>query len=388
MIALQVLAGLCLAAWAFMLLVWGRFWTADIRLKPRPAPAQWPEVVGVIPARDEADSIAQVVRGHLGGAYPGLFSLVVVDDNSSDGTAKLAHEAAQGLPRRLTVLAGQALPPGWTGKLWAQAQGVTEARRLAPEAKYVLLCDADIVFGKSTLTRLVAQAEAEDSSLVSLMARLDARGFWASILIPAFILFFQKLYPFAWSNDPKTRWMAAAAGGVMLTRADALAELELPGSIRGALIDDCTLARRIKQSGRKIWIGLAEPREAVSLRDNRGFDSIWTMVARTAYAQLNNSALLLFGCLLGLAFLYLSAPLVLLTLPLHGDAVAAVLGAAAWALMTLAFLPTCHDYRRLWAAPLLPLAGLLYGLMTFDSGRRSWLGKGGAWKGRTYPSAG
>jgi len=386
MIALQVLAGLCLAAWAFMLLVWGRFWTADIRLKPRRAPAQWPEVVGVIPARDEADSIAQVVKGHLGGAYPGLFSLVVVDDNSTDATAKLAHDAAQGLPRRLTVLSGAPLPPGWTGKLWAQQQGVEEARRLAPEAKYVLLCDADIVFGKKTLTRLVAQAEAENAALVSLMARLDARGFWASILIPAFILFFQKLYPFAWSNDPKKRWMAAAAGGVMLTRADALAELELPGSIRGALIDDCTLARRIKQSGRRIWIGLAEPREAVSLRDNRGFASIWSMVARTAYAQLNNSALLLFGCLLGLAFLYLSGPLVLLTLPLHRDATAALFGAAAWALMTLAFLPTCYDYRRLWAAPLLPLAGLLYGLMTFDSGRRSWLGKGGAWKGRTYPA--
>ena len=419
MFALDLLGAAAFAAWVFLLLAWGRFWTADMRLArlparadparspagplkldllraPQPArarppkeaeavSAKWPEVVGVIPARDEADSIGQVVEAHLGGRYPGLFSLVLVDDASSDGTAEIAKAAAEGLPRRLSVIAGEALPPGWTGKLWAQAQGLAAARRLAPEAKYVLLCDADIVFGKATLTRLVAQAEAEGAALVSLMARLDARGFWASILIPAFILFFQKLYPFAWSNDPKRR-TAAAAGGVMLARAEALQALNLPASIQGALIDDCALAAKIKRSGRKTWIGLAAPGEAVSLRDNRGFGSIWSMVARTAYAQLGNNPWLLWGCLFGLAFLYLAGPALLLTLPWHGSVAAASFGAAAWGLMTLAFLPTAYDYGRPWAAPLLPLAGLLYGLMTFDSARRSWQGRGGAWKGRTYPA--
>lgn len=382
------LAGLSLAAWLFLLLFWGRFWMADVRLRPRPAPAQWPGVVGVIPARDEADSIAAVVAAHLGGDYPGEFHLIVVDDNSSDATAALARAAAGANPGRLTVLPGQPLPTGWTGKLWAQQQGVQAALRQAPGAKYLLLCDADIVFGPHTLRALAAQAEAEDAALVSLMARLDARGFWASLLIPAFIFFFQKLYPFGWSNRADRPWAAAAAGGVMLARAEAMSALDLPASIRGALIDDCTLAARIKRSGRRTWIGLAGPGEAVSLRDNRGFASIWSMVARTAYAQLDKNPLLLAGCLIGLALLYLAGPAAALGWFQHRDAAAAGLGFAAWAAMSAAFLPTCLDYRRAWAAPLLPLAGLLYGLMTFDSARRTWAGKGGAWKGRTYPSAG
>lgn len=382
---LTLLAGLSLAAWLFMLLFWGRFWMADVRLQSRPAPARWPAVVGVIPARDEAESIAAVVAAHLGGDYRGDFHLVVVDDNSSDGTADLARAAAGAGPERLTVLPGQPLPSGWTGKLWAQQQGVQAALQRAPEAAYLLLCDADIVFGPHTLGALAAQAEATDAALVSLMARLDARGFWASLLIPAFIFFFQKLYPFPWSNRGDRPWAAAAAGGVMLVRTDAVTALDLPASIRGALIDDCTLAARIKRSGRKTWIGLAAPGEAVSLRDNRGFASIWSMVARTAYAQLGKNPLLLAGCLLGLVLLYLAGPAVALGWIWHRDGLAAQLGLAAWAAMTLAFLPTCLDYRRPWTAPLLPLAGLLYGLMTFDSARRTWQGKGGAWKGRTYP---
>jgi hopene-associated glycosyltransferase HpnB len=385
MLTLSLLAGLSLAAWLFMLLFWGGFWRADVRLPPAADPAAWPAVAGVVPARDEADSIGAVVQAHLAARYPGDFHLVVVDDNSADGTAVLARAAGAAAPERLTVTPGRPLPAGWTGKLWAQQQGVEAARAQLPHAKYLLLCDADIVFGPDTLRRLAAQAEHEEAALVSLMARLDARGFWASLLIPAFILFFQKLYPFAWSNRPERRWLAAAAGGVMLVRAEAAAALDLPASIRGALIDDCSLAARIKRSGRTTWIGLAREGEAVSLRDNRGFASIWSMVARTAYAQLGKNPLLLLGCLAGLALLYLAGPVVLLTWAWHRDALAAGLGLAAWAAMTLAFLPTCLDYRRPWAAPLLPLAGLLYGLMTFDSARRSWLGRGGAWKGRTYP---
>ncbi len=386
-LVLDGLGGLSLAAWVFMLLFWGQFWRANQRLRPAPVPPVWPSIVGVIPARDEADSIAQVVNAHLSSAYPGAFSLIVIDDASTDGTGALARAAAQGKAHALQVIDGAALPPGWTGKLWAQAQGVARARETAPEARYLLLCDADIVFGPETLGRLVAKAEADRLSLVSLMARLDARGPWASLLIPAFVFFFQKLYPFAWANSPK-RSSAAAAGGVMLVRADAVAELDLPASMRGALIDDCSLAAKVKRSGRPIWIGLAEPGMAISLRDNRGMESIWSMVARTAYAQLGHSPLLLAGALLGLCFLYVTGPALALSGAWLGATPAVWFGSAAWVLMSLAFFPTALDYRRPFVAPLLPLAAILYGAMTFDSARRSWQGAGGAWKGRTYPAIG
>ena len=384
--AMNGLGALNLTIWMFMLVFWGQFWRANQRLRPVPPPPAWPEIAGVIPARDEADSIGPVVQAHLASAYRGKFTLIVVDDSSSDGTGALARAAAQGKAHGLLVVDGAPLASGWTGKLWAQAQGLAKAREAAPDARYVLLCDADIAFGRDTLANLVAKAEAEELALVSLMARLDARGPFASLLIPAFVFFFQKLYPFAWANDP-ARTCAAAAGGVMLVRAEAVEKLDLPASIRGALIDDCSLAAKVKASGRRIWLGLAEPGAAVSLRDNRAIGSIWSMVARTAYAQLGHSPLVLMGSLLGLCFLYLTGPILALSGALHGHVPALWFGASAWVLMSLAFFPMALDYRRPWIAPLLPLAGLLYGAMTFDSARRHWLGQGGAWKGRTYPAA-
>ena len=383
---LNGLGALNLAVWIFMLLFWGQFWRANQRLRPVSPPPAWPEIAGLIPARDEADSIGRVVQAHLASAYRGKFTLIVVDDSSSDGTGDLARAAGLGQPHSLLVVDGAPLAQGWTGKLWAQAQGLAKAREAAPDARYFLLCDADIAFGPGTLGALVAKAEAEDLALVSLMARLDARGPFASLLIPAFVFFFQKLYPFAWANDP-ARKCAAAAGGVMLIRAEAVEKLDLPASISGALIDDCSLAAKVKASGRRIWLGLSEPGAAISLRDNRAMGSIWSMVARTAYAQLGHSPVLLAGSLLGLCFLYLTGPILLVSGALHGQIPALWFGASAWALMSLAFFPTALDYRRPWIAPLLPLAGLIYGAMTFDSARRYWQGQGGAWKGRTYPAA-
>lgn len=391
MSVLSLLAFAVLLAWLWLLSLHGGFWRADIRLGPdRAAPAEWPQIVAIIPARNEADTIADTIAAHLACDYPGIFSVVLVDDQSTDATVENARAAASRAPDRLGIIRGKPLPAGWTGKLWAQAQGVEAAFALAPRARFFLLCDADIRFGPHTLRRLVARAMSDNLALVSLMSRLDARGLWAGVLIPAFILFFQKLYPFAWANSRK-RKTAAAAGGVMLVATDRLRELNLPATIRGALIDDCTLAERIKHGpppGR-IFIGLAEPGEAVSGRDNRSLGSIWSMVARTAYAQLGYSALMLTLCLAGLAFVYLLGPAILLTWPWHKSGWAAVEGLGSWILMAIAFAPTLRDYGKpVWLAPLLPLAGFVYGLMTFDSARRSWAGKGGAWKGRTYPARG
>ncbi|MGR3716597.1 MAG: glycosyltransferase, partial [Thermohalobaculum sp.] len=309
----------------------------------------------------------------------------LVDDGSTDGTAAIARGMAATALRPIHVLEAPPLAAGWTGKLWALETGARAAADLAPEAGYILLTDADITHAPDTLARLVAQAEAQGLALVSLLARLDARGFWGALLIPAFAFFFQKLYPYRWINDP-ARDTAGAAGGCILVRREALAEIGGLAAIRDALIDDCALAARVKHGPprRAIWLGLASG-EAVSLRDNRTLGSIWTMVARNAFTQIRRSPLLLAGSMLALVVTYLAGPLAVLGLPLHGDNLTATLGAVAWMLSGLAYLPTIRLYRLApWRALGLPLAALLYGAMTLSSAVAHWRGRGGAWKGRTY----
>lgn len=353
---------------------------------PRLAPARgvnsWPAVAAVIPARNEEETIGPVVAAHAGSDYPGSFSLFVVDDHSTDATAARAAEASDG---RLTLVSAPPLPAGWTGKLWAVHSGLDAAFRKAPDAKYILLTDADIVFSKSTLSRLVAQAEERGDALTSLMARLDARGSWGGLLIPAFVYFFYKLYPFHVANDAE-KSLAAAAGGCMLVRRDALEAIGGVSAIRGKLIDDCALASAIKLSGRSIWLGAAKD-EAVSLRDNRSLSSIWSMVARSAFAQLNHSFLMLAGAVIGMILIYLAPPAIALSYPVHHLGVAATLSAAAWGLMAFTYLPIARLYRQAsWKAFFLPAAAFFYTLMSISSGLDHARGKGGRWKGRTYPA--
>lgn len=381
-----LIAAAAVAAWAVLLFARGGFWRADMRLGRPPSPLDWPEVVAVIPARNEAATIAEVLAAHASTTYPGRFSVVVVDDGSDDGTGEIARKAADGAARPVSVVDAPPLPEGWTGKLAALEAGLLHAASAHAEARWVLLTDADIRHAPETLARLVAQGEAGGLAAVSLMARLDDRGLWGGLLVPAFVFFFAKLYPFAWIANPANA-TAGAAGGCFLVRRDALDEIGGIASIRGALIDDCTLAARLKRSGRRraIWLGLATD-EVVSLRDNRPLWSIWKMVARTAFAQLRHSALLLLGTLAGLALVYLAGPVLALTMPLHGSLAAALLGGLAWALSAVAYRPTFALFGRpAWQTLALPAAATLYAAMTVDSARRHWLGRGGAWKGRTYP---
>jgi hopene-associated glycosyltransferase HpnB len=232
----------------------------------------------------------------------------------------------------------------------------------------------------------VTKAEGGKLGLVSLMAKLDARGPWAELLIPAFVYFFQKLYPFPWVNDPASA-TAGAAGGCMLVRRSALETAGGIEAIRSDLIDDCALARLLKSRAAegKVWLGLT--RDVVSLRDNRRLQSIWNMVARTAYTQLKRSPLLLAGTVTGMALTYLAPPVLTLTWAWHGNAAASLLGAAAWGLMTWSYAPTLRLYNRpAWTGLTLPLAALLYTAMTVTSAKRHWQGKGGRWKGRVFPA--
>lgn len=382
--ALALLAALALAAWLYLLLLHGRFWRADVRLGDAPAPAAWPSVVAIVPARDEAATIAAAVTSILAQDYPGRLDLVVVDDASTDGTAARAREAAAaaGAGERLSVVATAPLPEGWVGKMWAVATGLAHT---PAEAAFVLLTDADIAHAPDAVRRLVAKAEAEKRDLVSLLVRLHCASPAERLLIPAFVFFFQKLYPFAWIADPARR-AAGAAGGCMLVRRAALERAGGIAPIRDALIDDCALAARIKPGG-SIWLGFAD--ESKSLRAYDGLGDIWRMVARTAFTQLGHSPALLAGTVLGMALLYLAPPVAGVAGAVLGHWPAAGLGALAWLALSLAYAPTLA-YMRLgrWRAPLLPLAGLLYTAMTLDSARRHWQGKGGLWKGRTYGRAG
>ena len=379
---LAVLGIISFALWAGLLLLRGGFWRADQRLDGTVADERrnWPRVVAVIAARNEAPTIARVIDSLLKQDYPGDFHIVLVDDNSDDGTAEKGRAAA-GSCDRLGIIDGSLLEPGWTGKLWALNQGLEEAERISPEATYILLTDADIDHDPENLRRLVAKAENHRLDLVSLMVLLHCESPWEHLLHPAFVFFFQKLYPFPWVNDPD-RPDAAAAGGCMLVRRTALERAGGVGSIRDRLIDDCALAARIKRSG-PIWLGLAE--KVHSLRSYDRLRGTWKMVARTAFTQLNQSILALIGTVIGMSLLYLAPPAVALAGAAGGETAALLSGLAAWLLMAVAYRPTLRLYGQSgWLALLLPLAALLFTLMTVDSARRHWCKQGGSWKGRSY----
>ncbi|MEM7743940.1 MAG: glycosyltransferase [Pseudomonadota bacterium] len=365
-------------AWGFLLLAWGGFWRADQRLEGGETPAEWPAVAAVIPARDEAETISDVVTSLRRTDYPGAFEVFVVDDGSADGTSAEARAAGG------KVITAPPLEPGWSGKLAAVRAGVAEVDRTCPEARWILLTDADIRHAPGTLRALVAMGEGRGLAMVSLMARLDMRGLWGGLLIPAFVFFFQKLYPFPWVNR-RGHWCAAAAGGCVLIRREALREIGGIEAIRDALIDDCTLAAAVKRAGRAIWLGLAD-REVVSLRDNRGFQSIWNMVARTAFTQLRHSALLLAGAVAGMGLLYLAPAALVVAGVLLGEVDIVLAGLTASGLMASAYRPTLRHYGRpAWQATFLPVAAAMYLAMTVGSAMRHWRGQGGQWKGRTYP---
>ncbi|MBB4981721.1 MULTISPECIES: glycosyltransferase [Streptomyces] len=371
-----------LAVWLWLLLGQGFFWRTDQRLPPeRPGGGRWPRVAVVVPARDEAEVLPLSLPSLLAQDYPGIAEVFLVDDGSTDGTGRLAVELAArdgGLP--LTVVSPGEPEPGWTGKLWALRHGMALARARGPE--FLLLTDADIAHEPDSLRRLVAAAVGNDLDLVSQMARLRVASFWERLVVPAFVYFFAQLYPFRWIN--RTRPLAtAAAGGCVLLRTEAAVAADVPEAIRQAVIDDVSLARAVRRAGGRIWLGLAE--RVDSVRPYPGLGELWRMVARSAYAQLRHSPLLLVGTVAGLALVYLVPPVALAAGAWGGDAPAAWAGGAAWAVMAGTYVPMLRYYRQpLWLAPLLPFTAFLYLLMTVDSAVRHYRGRGAAWKGRTY----
>jgi hopene-associated glycosyltransferase HpnB len=375
-------ASLVLGIWIYLIFLHGNFWLADEREENRAAASKsgWPSLAVVIPARDEASVLPTSLASILAQDYPGKLSVIVVDDQSSDGTAEAARGVASKDGRSVAIVMGKALPSGWTGKVWAQAQGIANASAAHPAPEYLLLTDADIRYAPEALKRLVARAKSGNYVLTSLMAKLHCESLAERTLIPAFVYFFQMLYPFAWVNR-SDRKVAAAAGGCMLVKRDALKRAGGIEAIQGALIDDCALAKLMKRHGP---ISLLLSKDVSSIRPYPTFGDIGRMVSRSAYAQLNYSPLLLAGTLAGMALMFLVAPL----LTLFGGFPADWIAGLAWALMTLSFLPILRFYGQspFWAL-VLPGIAACYVAFTVNSAYQHGRGRGGMWKGRSQAVA-
>lgn len=366
-----VVAALSLLIWLYLLVAHGRFWQSGPVLPPA-RPAAFPSIAAVVPARDEAEGIVAALRSLLAQDYPGPLRVVLVDDESTDGTG----DRARGLDdARLTVIEGAKRPPGWSGKLWAVAQGVAEAAEGG--ADRILLTDADIVHESGHLAALVAKATQDRLDLVSEMVALRCETPAERALVPAFVYFFQLLYPFARINDP-LRATAGAAGGTILVRRAALERIGGIAAIRGELIDDVALGAAVKRGG-PIWLGHTEL--ARSVRAYPRFSDIWRMVARTAYVQLGYSPVLLVLCILGLLLTFAVPPIA--TLAGHGAP--RWMGLAAWIGMAVSYVPTLRRYRRsvLWA-PFLPVIALFYAAATIGAASDHHFGRGVVWKSRSY----
>lgn len=384
MTAVDLIAAISLAAWVYLLLLNGGFWLTSEREEfernKSPAPGTWPRVTAVIPARNEADMLPLSLTSLADQDYPGEFSIVLVDDQSTDGTAEVARGIAATSNKQITIINGAPLPAAWTGKVWAMHQGIAAATSSGPP-DYLLLTDADIGYAPEMLRSLVMSSRTNGRAMTSVMAKLKCESWAERALVPAFIFFFQMLYPFRWVNS-KIASTAAAAGGCMLVDCAALDRAGGIAAIRGALIDDCALGKLLKKQG-PIWLGLSNG--VISLRVYPAFDDIRRMVARSAYAQLHYSPSLLLGTVVGMGLIYLAPP----SFAFFAGYPANVLAGAAYLLMIIAFQPTLRFYNRspLWGLAL-PVIATAYVGFTLDSAYQHKRGRGGLWKGRVQAEVG
>lgn len=370
-------AAVSVAAWLYLLCARGGFWRIRPSLAPILRPNAAPKKIAVvIPARNEAGAIGATVESLLGQDLGGSCKIFVVDDASTDGTAEQAIAAARRLQRgeALEIVKAPPLAAGWTGKMWAVSHGIQRARAETPD--FFLLTDADICHEPDSIATMITIAEHGGYDLVSFMVKLSSATLPERLLIPAFVFFFFLLYPPVWIRNPKRR-TAGAAGGCILIKPFILQQAGGIEAIRGEIIDDCSLARRVKDAGGHIWLGLSETTH--STRKYESVGEIEKMISRTAFRQLNHSAVLLVGTILGMLIVYV-LPVALL---FSGNRIYVALGAATWLLMSAAYLPVVRFYKQspLWAAAL-PAAAVFYAAATVHSAVKYWTGRGGEWKGR------
>lgn len=369
-----IVAGVALGVWIYLACGHARFWRTSIRLPARHEPPVWPPVVVIVPARDEADVLPTTLPSLLASRYQGEFKVLVVDDASTDSTARVATDLGA------RVVAADPLADGWAGKVHAMACGVSAARTPAT-GEFLLFTDADIAYSPDAVADLVRAALVHRLDLVSQMAKLRASQRWERVIVPAFVYFFTQLYPFARVNSPRSR-VAAAAGGCMLVRRAALESAGGLAEIADAHIDDVALGTLLKRAGFRIWLGLSD--DVTSVRPYPSLRELWRMVSRSAYTQLRYSPFLLLTTVLGLLLVYVVPVAAFVGGLLTQRPLLIAFGGSAWLLMALTYLPMLRFYQL--SAPrslTLPFIALLYAAMTLNSAWQHARGRGGAWKGRT-----
>lgn len=365
--------------WVYLIFFRGYFWLNRVSENAcflKKEISFWPPIVAIIPARNEEKTLPLSLPSLFEQDYQGSLSIIIVDDESEDRTFSVAQNISRNFKRHLTIVRGKTLPTtNWTGKVWALYQGVAECEKLQLPCQYYFFTDADIVYGKQSLANLVYTAQINKSLLTSFMVKLHCRSFAEKLLIPAFVFFFNMIFPFPWVNrkDSKT---AAAAGGCLLVDRNALRKAGGLLSIQSALIDDCTLAKNLKRHG-PIWLGFAKTAE--SIRQYTNLNDIRVMVSRTAFEQLNNSYILLLGTICGMVLTFLLPPILTFTAPYPSN----LLGSFSFIAMTISFIPTLRDYKcsPIWSLTL-PLIATSYIVFTIDSALQNFQGQGGYWKGR------
>jgi hopene-associated glycosyltransferase HpnB len=365
--ALYVL-GASAVAWGYLGFFHHQFWRSNQILPPiKGRIKKWPTVTVIIPARNEEAVLGQTLPSVAGQEYPGKFQAILVNDNSNDATSKIAEKV-----KGVQVLNAKPLEPGWAGKLWAMKQGVDLAHKKFPATDYFWFTDADIEHQPDVLAGLVEAAKLDNRAMVSQMVMLHCKSFWERAFIPAFIFFFEMLYPFKATNSDKSK-ISGAAGGCILLEKKWLTKIGGIERIKTALIDDCAMAAAVKGDGGRIWLGFGL--NSKSIRPY-SFSDFWTTVARTAFTQLKNSSLLLIGTILAMAVVFLAPPGLAVWGIITGELVVARTGIILWGFLIFFYAPTLMLYKlhpiRGYA---LPFVAILYLLMTIHSALRFWRGK-------------
>ena len=376
--------------WLFLAFFWGRlpfsnepfFWSNKVLFRSRSKKNHKPlnKVKIIIPARNEEKNICKTLRKLISQLGVNYF-IIIVDDNSTDSTTDIAKKfLKKNRFKNFKIIKGSKLSKNWSGKIWAMNQGVKFALE-DKEEFYLMFMDADISLEKNVLNSLIDKLNSDNLEMISLMAKLNCQFFWEKFLIPSFIFFFQKLYPFNFVNKPNN-YIAAAAGGCILTRSKIFRKQDLLEKIKDKVIDDCNLARLIKKRG-KIWIGLTNC--VKSEREYKKLSEIWQMVSRTAFEQLNNSITILLLSIFGLIVLYLLFPFVIILSLFNFEILNFVLALIGYSIISVIYLPTIKFYNlSKFNALVLPFSALIYISITLNSAINYFLGFGNVWKERKY----
>ena len=384
---LDLISFISLCSWIYIVFFHGRknffidnfFWTNSIIFEKNIIKKKYSnkKICVIIPARNEEKYIEETLISIKNQNISTLHTLVV-NDNSTDNTQQVLKNFKRDY-KNLQILNGQKLPQGWVGKVWALKQGVDEANKRNFE--YYLFIDSDIHLDKGVVTKSVDFLEDKNLVMFSLMAKLNSKYFWEKLLIPPFIFFFQKLFPFRRVNDPKDS-VSAAAGGFILCKSQIFKQKNWYESIKNKVIDDCNIAKFLKKKG-AIWLGLTNL--VKSRRTYQNLNDIWKMVSRTAFEQLNFSIITLLICCLGMFLIYLT-PYFILTISFFDlEKNLMIINLLTIFLMTIVFIPIMKFYRvdQKYLA-FIPLFSSLYIIMTCSSAINHYSKKGNKWKGRSY----